>query len=432
MEFEQATETTINRVTVRVDSVKLFQWIFNCRSAILAVIGLGLVFGASGCSGIDRNPATGFQHASIRRRSGQNVTLLMAQQQYEQGDFQAAYQAARVLRRRNPTSIDARRLEAQSAFDLGLRQESLHAWKSVTVLPVKSPEILHEAGLNLVQLGAVSSGLRALKLAAEKAPERVEYHLDLSAAYLESGNVHTAQAVLLQAHRRHTSDSTVPVAVARLFEHQGNWNRAAHYYGVALTAAPDNPTWLRQHGRANYRLGNWRLAQQDFSQCEQAMTAGKHWMALLEYADTCLKSQSVNDARRIASTLNENAVSDTRLSRLNKILAELPNIEPQMVASQKPEPASTPIKRREIQAVSETQELQTHRLKPQELQVRQSAHTTDAESKIELNDLAEPVTASEHEPKCGLEPKCSAPLTASAASNRESGWKPRKWRQRLK
>jgi len=243
---------------------------------------------------------------SAERLGAENAAALeQINQQYQTGDLQGAYDAVRKHRRKHPYSWEARVTEACIASDLGRTTESIQAWQAVVTANPQSAKVLHEAGMHLVQLGAISAGLPVLQSAVERDPSNVNYRLDLSAAYLASGNSHTAQAVLMQAHRQLPQEPVVPVAIARLFESQNVHNRAAHYYGVALKQSPEDPTLLRQRGRMWYQLRNYELAQIDLAACEESMIAVGHWPALLEYGQVCLKTGDVQSARRVATALGQ-------------------------------------------------------------------------------------------------------------------------------
>ncbi|WP_146371441.1 tetratricopeptide repeat protein [Symmachiella macrocystis] len=275
---------------------------------------------------------------SAQRLGVENAAALeQINQRYQAGDLHGAYDAVKKHRRKHPYSWEARITEACIAADLGRTAESIQAWQAVATAQPQSAKVLHQAGMHLVQLGAIPAGLPVLQSAVERDPSNVKYRLDLSAAYLASGNSHTAQEVLMQAHRQLPQEPTVPVAIARLFESQNVHNRAAHYYGVALKQSPDDPTLLRQRGRMWYQLGNYELAQKDMAACETAMIAGEHWPALLEYGQVCLKMGDVQSAQRIAMTLGENPSALTSdFQQFSVAVAAMPVPKPVLVPQPEP------------------------------------------------------------------------------------------------
>lgn len=305
-------------------------------SLFVALMIAGMLVNITGCAG----PGMRLSMAkrSAERLGVENAAALeQINQRYQAGDLHGAYDAVKKHRRKHPYSWEARITEACIAADLGRTAESIQAWQAVVTAKPQSAKVLHEAGMHLVQLGAIAAGLPALQSAVERDPSNVNYRLDLSAAYLASGNSHTAQEVLMQAHRQLPQETAVPVAIARLFESQNVHNRAAHYYGVALKQSPDDPTLLRQRGRMWYQLGNYELAQIDLAACETAMIAGEHWPALLEYGQVCLKMGDAQSARRIATTLGEKPSALTsEFQQFSVAVAAMPVPKPALVPQPEP------------------------------------------------------------------------------------------------
>ncbi|QDT50823.1 Tetratricopeptide repeat protein [Symmachiella dynata] len=305
-------------------------------SLFVALMIAGMLVNITGCAG----PGMRLSMAprSAERLGVENAAALeQINQRYQAGDLHGAYDAVKKHRRKHPYSWEARITEACIAADLGRTAESIQAWQAVVTAKPQSAKVLHEAGMHLVQLGAIPAGLPALQSAVERDPSNVNYRLDLSAAYLASGNSHAAQEVLMQAHRQLPQETAVPVAIARLFESQNVHNRAAHYYGVALKQSPNNPTLLRQRGRMWYQLGNYELAQIDLAACETAMIAGEHWPALLEYGQVCLKMGDAQSARRIATTLGEKPSALTsEFQQFSVAVAAMPVPKPALVPQPEP------------------------------------------------------------------------------------------------
>ncbi|WP_339909013.1 tetratricopeptide repeat protein [Symmachiella dynata] len=305
-------------------------------SLFVALMIAGMLVNITGCAG----PGMRLSMAkrSAERLGVENAAALeQINQRYQAGDLHGAYDAVKKHRRKHPYSWEARITEACIAADLGRTAESIQAWQAVVTAKPQSAKVLHEAGMHMVQLGAIAAGLPALQSAVERDPSNVNYRLDLSAAYLASRNSHAAQEVLMQAHRQLPQETAVPVAIARLFESQNVHNRAAHYYGVALKQSPDDPTLLRQRGRMWYQLGNYQLAQIDLAACETAMIAGEHWPALLEYGKVCLKMGDAQSARRVATTLGEKPSALTsEFQQFSVAVAAMPVPKPALVPQPEP------------------------------------------------------------------------------------------------
>ena len=270
---------------------------------ITSMLLAGLLMGITGCAG--RNLAVPASANARRAESVDTAALDRIHEQYQAGNLQAAYDAVQKQRRDFPYSWEVRITEACIAADLGRTDEAIQAWRAIAALQPKSAKVQHETGMRLVQLGEAPAGIPALKRAVENDPENMKYRLDLAAAHVASGNPHIAQVVLVQAHQEYPDETVMPVAIARLFENQNNFSRAAYYYGVALKQSPDNPTLLRQRGRMWFRLGKYELARVDLAACEETLIEGKHWPALLEYGRACLNTGDAKSARRIAAAFKE-------------------------------------------------------------------------------------------------------------------------------
>lgn len=256
------------------------------------------------------------QRGSIERTTDVQDELEKARQLYAAGEQNSAHRVVEQAVRKNPYSVDARRLQAQICYGLGMRVESARALQAIRSLEPNSADVQHEIGLSLIRLDAHQAGLQALQRATELAPHRPEFSRDLASAHLSVGNDQAAKAVLVQAQKLNPTDHNLPVALARLYEGQKNWTRAAHYFGVAHEADSKNSTWLRQRGLAWYRSGNHEAAYHDLAGCLDQIVADADWATMLEYGDSCLKTKRYDAARKVASLLKERSLEgDTSIAQ---------------------------------------------------------------------------------------------------------------------
>lgn len=308
----------------------------------------GLLLFQAGCSLVshDVSGMTLFPQQQPRSEIALNQEiaegLVHATKLHDSGEFVAAHDVVRRLIQTDPYSIEARQLQADITFSLGQRTQSARALQAVAVLKPNSAELQHEVGMKLIRLDARQAGLRALTKATELAPHQVKYVHDLAGTHFANGNIQLAKAVLLVSHRRNPSDETLPIALARLFESQGSWDRAIHYYTIAVANDPENSAWLRQRGRAWYQLEKYEPARVDLAACFDHLVADEDWTTLLEYGNACFKTGETIAAQQVVGILETHHANSALLPQKLIALVGEPG-EQQMTPAEIAPVSATPV-----------------------------------------------------------------------------------------
>lgn len=234
----------------------------------------------------------------VRRK--QSVELVsQAASSYRSGNLPVARNLLRRARQVDPACNMGYELEARIALDMQNRNEAIVMLQAAAATHPQSAEVQNRAGNLLVQQGAVGPGLSALEQAIALEPANARYTCDLAAAFVGINNKPAAEAVLAAGLKRNLRDPSLPRALARLCESQGNWKSAADYYTVVLGNEPNNLAWRTQRARCLYRAEEFAPAAADFAVCQSHLQQMQAWSALLEFGECCLRTGDETRAEKV-------------------------------------------------------------------------------------------------------------------------------------
>lgn len=279
----------------------------------------------AGCQGIQsflRNDGT-----SPRALKG-GRELDKAMQSYQSGDIQDALDATRRAREADPTLAASYELEALLQADLGNRVEYVAALRNAIASHPKSAKLQSSAGRMLINAGERDEGLAAMQRAVRLSPHETLYARDLAGIYLEDGDLTKAAAVLTAAQIHNPRDPSLPVALARLHETAGDWERAAEHYQLVLQREPTNAVWRRQEAKCLYRLQQYPRAAAEFQRCLETDVTALTVADRMEFGDACLRSGDVKRSEWVFDQLVEEG-HETRDVAILRGLCALQRQEPQ-------------------------------------------------------------------------------------------------------
>jgi len=173
----------------------------------------------------------------------------------------------------------------------------------------------------LIDAGERADGLAAMQHAVRLSPRETRYARDLAGTYLEAGDLTTAAAVLTAAQIQNPNDASLPVALARLYETTGDWQRAAEHYQLVLQDAPRNAVWRRQQAKCLYRLEQFPQAAAEFQRCLETDVAALTVADRIEFGDSSLRSGDFERAQWVFDELVDEGYQTRDIAVLRGVCA---------------------------------------------------------------------------------------------------------------
>ncbi|MBL8852154.1 MAG: tetratricopeptide repeat protein [Planctomycetaceae bacterium] len=244
-----------------------------------------------------------------------------AMQDYQSGHLQAALDATQRARDSDPKLTSAYELEAMLQSDLGNEAEHIATLRQLVAGNPKDPLVQSTAGKLLLNAGQREDGLAAMQRAVQLAPRQTDYARDLAGVYLQAGDLTTAAAVLSAAQIQNPGDQSLPIALARLYETAGDWQRAAEHYRLVLQHDPQNAAWRRQHAKCAYRLEKFALAAADFQRCQETDLSVLTAADRIEFGDACLRTGDLDRAKWLFDQLAAEGCDSREVTVLRGVCA---------------------------------------------------------------------------------------------------------------
>lgn len=274
----------------------------------------------TGCEGMAGALRFGRTDDQARMMKG-SADLDRAMHDYEAGDLHQALDATHRAQATDPTLTSAFELEAMLQADLGNRAEHIAVVRQLLASNPLDPHIQSSAGKMLVKAGQRADGLAAMQRAVQLAPRQTEYARDLAGLYLEASDLTTAAAVLTAAQIQNPSDHSLSLALARLYETAGDWQRAMEHYSVVLQDDPKNAVWHRQRAKCLYRLQKFPLAAAEFQRTLETDVAVLTTADRIEYGDACLRTGDLDRAKWLFDQLVEQGCDTREVTVLRGVCA---------------------------------------------------------------------------------------------------------------
>ena len=272
----------------------------------------------SGCQGLLKAIRPNESQAATIKGSAE---LDKAMQDYQSGDLQRALDATQRARDSDPMLASAYELEAMLQSDLGHPAEHIATLKQLAASNPQDPQVQNTAGKLLLIAGQRDEGLAAMQRAVQLAPRQTEYARDLAGVSLQSGDLTTAAAILSAAQIQNPDDRSLPIALARLYETAGDWQRAQDHYRMVLQHDPQNAVWRRQHAKCAYRLQKFALAVADYQRCQELDISVLTAADRIEFGDACLRTGDLERAKLLFEQLAAEGCDTRELTILRGVCA---------------------------------------------------------------------------------------------------------------
>jgi tetratricopeptide (TPR) repeat protein len=252
-----------------------------------------------------------------RRTNAQAEKLVeRAAREWQNGNLKGALASVLSVRRIDPYLVSTYQMEAQIAHDLGDKKGYLASLSAILSANPQSGSLNNAVGKLYMQVDEIEKGLQSLERAVKLSPHKPQYATDLAAAYVSRKYTDAAIQMLTKVLKKNPQEKSLLISLAQLHESTANWTQASLFYERAVRKNENNSFCLRQLGRCQYYLKEFKESAKLYAACLTMQNSYLNSADYIRYGDACLRNGDYTQAQRIFDEVGRH---DSRPSPLGKL-----------------------------------------------------------------------------------------------------------------
>lgn len=223
------------------------------------MVGLLLLAGCQSYQEKEHSAKVKWNHTTAK------IRLDIAQQQYENGQYDSAQKVVNETLSIDPQLTDAWILSGKLSLAKGNLQQAFENFSKALETDQENADCCYMLGMVSLEMGETATAESYFTKAMQFDRSNIEYALSLGKAYIIQAKYDCAERLYAEASKRFSSDWQIKAAAGSLSMTLGRYEKAEKYYKQAAILSKDDPTVLESLGYCYIADGKWAEAADVFA-----------------------------------------------------------------------------------------------------------------------------------------------------------------------